>query len=731
MEEYRERIAVLAGKVRALQGDEAAERVMRAYAVAEKAHEGQKRKGGEPYIVHPVCVAEIVCEMGLDADSIIAALLHDTVEDTDLALAVIRRQFGATVGDMVDGLTKLANIQYQSKEEEEMENLRKMLIAMAKDIRVIMIKIADRLHNMRTIRAIPENRQREISLETMEIYAPIAHRLGMTRYRHEIEDLALQILDPVGYREITEFIASKQVEGQKFLDHLCTATREKLAENDIQSTVVGRVKHIYSIYRKAFSQHKDLNELYDIYAIRVIVETQNDCYNALGIVHDLFKPMPGRFKDYISTPKPNMYQSLHTTVIGREGVPFEIQIRTREMHETAEYGIAAHWKYKQGVSGGNDTMDDRLDWVRRLLESQEDTDAADFIRSIKVDMYADAIYVFTPRGDVISLPQGATPVDFAYSIHSKIGDRMVGCKLNGKMATIDTPLQNGDIVDIITGPEGRGPSRDWLLIARTSQAKNKIRQWFKKERYDENLQQGRDLLEASMRRSDLPVELLSDPAICDTLPQRLSFKSMNDLLAGIGYGGVTVLRVMNKLADIYARMNRKTESDEEALSRITVAAQSRKKHSESGVLIEDFDSVKIKFAHCCTPVPGDRIVGFVTRGYGVSVHRADCPNVVSIIAGGGPDAQRLLDARWDETHNKNFNAAVQVFAADREGLVADVAGLMASMHVVIQSISARKQPDGLAHVDMALQVKDTGELSVICEKLRTVRGVTEISRDNR
>ncbi|MBR3692319.1 MAG: bifunctional (p)ppGpp synthetase/guanosine-3',5'-bis(diphosphate) 3'-pyrophosphohydrolase [Clostridia bacterium] len=706
------------------------DRILYAFNIADQAHAGQLRKAGDPYIIHPAAVADIVSEMGLDADSVITALLHDTVEDTELPLTFIRKQFGVSVAEMVDGLTKLSSIQYESKEEEEMENLRKMLIAMAKDIRVIMIKIADRLHNMRTIRAIPEHRQREISLETMEIYAPIAHRLGMTKYRHEMEDLALQILDPVGYQEITDFIAGHSVEGQRFLEHICEQTRQKLAENEIECKVVGRIKHIYSIYRKAFAQNKDLSELYDIYAIRVIVDTQNDCYNALGLVHTIFKPMPGRFKDYISTPKPNLYQSLHTTVIGREGLPFEIQIRTHEMHRTAEYGIAAHWKYKQGLGRQNDSLDEKLDWVRHLLESQEHTDAQDFIQNLKIDMYADGIYVFTPKGDVISLPAGATPVDFAYSIHSQVGNRMIGCKINSRIANIDTPLQNGDIIEVITGPEGRGPSRDWLIIAKTNQAKNKIRQWFKKERFEENLEQGREMLEASMRRSGIPVELLEHELICSELPARFSFKSMNDLIAGVGYGGVTVLRVVNRIADMAARLIKRQETDEEALNRITASAQTRQRRSESGVLIDGFDSVKIKFARCCTPVPGDDIIGFITRGYGVSVHRKDCENIVSLVRMGSEDANRILPAEWDVHSGRNFTATVLVFAHDRFGLVADIAGMMANLHVVIQSIAARKLPDGEARVDMTLQVENTRELSSICEKMRTIRGVTNISRDS-
>ena len=729
MDECRTRVEEVCKKCAGASPEDCA-RILQAYEVANKAHEGQMRKGGGPYIVHPVAVAEIVCEMGLDADSVIAALLHDTVEDTNTSLADIRKLFGPQVEEMVDGLTKLANIQYESREEEEMENLRKMFIAMAKDIRVIMIKIADRLHNMRTISALSPERQQEISLETMEIYAPIAHRLGMTRYRHEMEDLALQILDPVGYKEITDFLTGHRVEGQKFLDNICRTIREKMEENGIDCEVMGRVKHIYSIYRKAFSQHKELSELYDIYGIRVIVDDQNDCYNVLGIVHDVFKPIPGRFKDYISTPKPNMYQSLHTTVIGREGVPFEIQIRTREMHRIAEYGIAAHWKYKQGITGSGDRMDDRLDWVRHLVESQQDTDAEDFIKSLKVDMFADAIYVFTPRGDVISLPQGGTPVDFAYAIHSQIGNRMVGCKVNGKMVPIDTALQNGDIVEVVTGPAGRGPSRDWLLIAKTSQAKNKIRQWFKKERYEENLQEGRRQLEEAMRRNRIPVELLENDLIREQLPERLSFRSLDDLLAGIGYGGVTVIRVMNKLTEMAERINRTPLTEEDTLNRIVSTGDGPRRTSESGVLVAGFDSVKVKFAHCCTPVPGEDIVGFVTRGCGVSVHRRDCVNVQAILRADGPEKDRVLDARWADTQNRNYSAAVCVYAKDRFGLVADVAGLMATRHVVIQSISARKMPDGAARVEMLLQVQGIEELSAICERLRNIPGVTTVSRDS-
>lgn len=723
-----ERISAIAARLEAAGHVADAKRILSAYEMAGKAHTGQKRKDGEPFISHPVSVAEIVSDMGLDADSIIAALLHDTVEDTELTVETIKKQFGAPVAELVDGMTKLASIQYQSKEEEEMENLRKMFIAMAKDIRVILIKLADRLHNMRTIKYMGDSKQREIALETMEIYAPIAHRLGMTRFRWELEDLSLQILDAVGYREIVAFIEGRKIESREFIENIRRQTIEKLQENGIVSTVDGRVKHIYSIYRKAYSQKKELDELYDIYAIRVIVDTQNDCYNALGIVHDLFKPIPGRFKDYISTPKPNMYQSLHTTVIGREGIPFEIQIRTWDMHHTAEYGIAAHWKYKQGLAGANDSLDDKLDWVRHLLESQQDTDAEDFIKNLKTDMFADAAYVFTPKGDVISLPAGATPVDFAYAIHSEVGNRMIGCKVNGKMVPIASILQNGDIVEVITSGAGKGPSRDWLMVAKTNQARNKIRQWYKKERREENMEQGQQLLAAALKRNGLPDDCLENPEVAEQLIQRFSFKSMDELYAGVGYGGVTVLRVVNRIKEILSRTVKLPETDADAIEKIQ-QAQGKARHSESGVIVEDIDSVKVKFARCCTPVPGDAIVGFITRGYGVSVHRADCPNIIALISSGSEDVKRVIGVYWDEDAQSRYPTNIGIHASDRFGLIADVAGVLANLHIMIASISTRKFPDNTALVSLSLQVSSKQELNGICEKLNAIAGVIEVSRN--
>ena len=602
-----------------------------AFVYAEAHHRGQNRKDGSPFITHPLAVAQIVAqELHLDSESIAAALLHDTIEDTDATHEDIARTFSPTIADIVEGVSKLTRVQAASKAEEQMENLRKMLLAMSKDIRVILIKMADRLHNMRTMEYQTPEKQKQKSLETMEIYAPIAHRLGMQKLKWELEDLSLKYLDPIGYQEIIEALEEKASEYDGFMASIHDQITKRLEQAGIQGIVYGRMKHPYSIYRKMYTQNKSLDDVFDLFAFRVIVNTVSECYNVLGIIHDLYKPVLGRFKDYIGTPKPNMYQSLHTTVVGDNGIPFEVQIRTQQMHEIAEYGIAAHWKYKQNGQGEGDEHD--YEWVRRLLENQDGADAEDFIHSLKVDMFADEVFVFTPQGDVINLPAGATPIDFAYSIHSAIGNHMVAAKVNGHIAQFDSKLKNGDIVEIVTSKSAHGPSRDWMKIARSSEARSKIRQWFKRECRDENIARGRTSFETELKRTGVSLkELMAEDNLPNIL-KRLAYKSLDDMYAAIGYGGVTSLKLIGRLREDIQRILKMHQEDRAAEEPLkdepgkTRPAVPKRTKSEQGIVVEGLSNCLVKFAKCCTPVPGDDIVGFITRGYGVSVHRTDCPN---------------------------------------------------------------------------------------------------------
>ena len=607
------------------------QQIRAAFEFAAKAHGAQMRKDGSPFITHPLAVAQIVAEeLHLDSESIEAALLHDTIEDTSATHEDISRLFSPTVADLVEGVSKLTRVHYTSKEEEQMENLRKMLMAMSKDIRVILIKISDRLHNMRTMEYQTPEKQKQKSFETMEIYAPIAHRLGMQKMKWELEDLSLKYLDPISYREIVEALNEKAAQYDGFMSSIHDQITRRLREAHIDGYVYGRMKHPYSIYRKMYTQNKSLDDVYDLFAFRVIVDTVSDCYNVLGIIHDLYKPILGRFKDYIGTPKPNMYQSLHTTVVGQNGIPFEVQIRTREMHEVAEYGIAAHWKYKQNGQGAGD--EGRYEWVRRLLENQEGADAEDFIHSLKVDMFADEVFVFTPRGDVINLPAGATPIDFAYNIHSAVGNHMVGAKVNGRLVPFDTRLKNGDIVEVVTSQSAHGPSRDWVKIARSSNARSKIRQWFKRERRDENIVNGRSSFESELKRCGVTLKELTAEENLPVILKKLSFKSLDDMYAAIGYGGVTSLKLIGRLREDIQRIlhqhqaERQAEVPVEGQPEVTRPAVPVREHSEQGIVVQGLSNCLVKFSKCCSPVPGDEIVGFITRGYGVSVHRKDCPN---------------------------------------------------------------------------------------------------------
>ncbi len=712
-------------------------RLFAAFQYADNAHSGQLRKDGSPYITHPLAVAEIVSELELDTDSIIAALLHDCIEDTGATHEEIAKLFGNTVADLVEGVTKLTRVQYTSKEEEQMENLRKMLMAMAKDIRVILIKICDRLHNMRTMEYQTPRKQREKALETMEIYAPIAHRLGMQKIKWELEDLSLQYLDPVGYQEIRDELIRRSSAHEEFMTGIQRKIQDRLSDEGIKATVYGRVKHIYSIYRKMFAQNKTLDEIFDLYAFRVIVDDTNECYNVLGCIHDLFKPVLGRFKDYIGTPKPNGYQSLHTTVIGREGIPFEVQIRTWEMHHTAEYGIAAHWKYKQGLANDKLGTEEAFEWVRKLLESQQDTEAEEYVRTLKVDLFADEVFVFTPRGDVVNLPAGATPIDFAYNIHSAVGNSMTGCKVNGRIVTFDYKLQSGDIVEVITSKNAHGPSRDWMKICKSNEARNKIKQWFKKERREENIVTGRGMFESELKRTGISLATVTSEEMLPVLLKKVGAATLDDLYAAIGYGGMTAQKAVNRIREEILRLTR-DKNEKAAAERLAAQSSSPQlstpaklipgaKRSESGIIVEGLDNCLVKFAKCCTPVPGDPVVGFITRGFGVSVHRADCPNA-DPTRRKPEEAGRWVKVSWGESEQAAYETSLEISDKDRDGLALDVTMALTTAKVRVHNFSARSLPDGYALVSVVLEVKDRSELLSLINKLGQISGVYQVKR---
>ena len=711
-------------------------RIRAAYEMARLAHTGQFRRDGSPYVTHCIAAADISVDIGLDEDSIIAALLHDVIEDTSLTHEDIARQFGPAVADIVEGVTKLTRVQYTSKEDEQAENLRKMLMAMAKDIRVILIKIADRLHNMRTMAYQSPEKQKTKSLETMEIYAPIAHRLGMQRAKWELEDLALQYLDPDGYKEITDNLTKRMPELEAFMDSMRAKIMARLESEGVQATIFCRIKHVYSIYRKMYAQKLDMDGIFDLCAFRVIVDSIPDCYNVLGIIHDMFKPVPGRFKDYISTPKPNMYQSVHTTVIGSEGIPFEVQIRTWDMHYTAEYGVAAHWKYKMGASADSSLREgdeDKFAWIRRLLESQQESDASDFFHNLKVDMFADDVFVFSPKGDVINLPAGATPIDFAYSIHSDIGNHMVGAKVNGRIVTYDYVLQNGDIVEIRTSKSAPGPSRDWLNIAKSGSARTKIKQWFKKERREENVQRGRDMLDEELRHNGLTLDDVMDEAVVSPLLKRFSFTCPDDLYAAIGYGGLTATRAANRLRDELKNQEpkRKTALDKvsEAAERRENQAQKKEGKAVHGILVQGLSNCLVKFSRCCTPVPGDDIMGFITRGQGVSIHRRDCANCQQLLS--QPENEgRWVEVSWASKITDSYLTTIVVSAKDRSGLVMDVATVLNALNAKVHSLSARTTGINIGIVTVTLEVRDAAELRRIISRLTHVNGVSSVTRNS-
>ena len=706
------------------------EQIRAAFDFAEQAHQGQKRKSGEPYIIHPLAVAQIIAEeLHLDSESIIGALLHDCIEDTRATHEQIAKLFSPTVANLVEGVSKLTRIQYATKEDEQMENLRKMLIAMSKDIRVILIKIADRLHNMRTMEYQSAPKQKQKSLETMEIYAPIAHRLGMQRIKWELEDLSLKYLDPVAYNEIVSTLAEKQSEYDAFMKKTQEQLGARLEELGIHHKVYGRVKHPYSIYRKMYNQNKQINEIFDLFAFRVIVDTTTDCYNVLGVVHDIYKPILGRFKDYIGTPKPNGYQSLHTTVISEAGIPFEVQIRTQEMHEVAEYGVAAHWKYKQGGQGAG--TEGRYEWVRRLLENQEGADAEDYIHSLKVDMFADEVFVFTPNGDVQNLPAGATPIDFAYAIHSAVGNHMVGAKVNGRIVTFDHVLKNGDIVEIQTSKSAKGPSRDWMQIAKSSEARSKIRQWFKKEKREENIVRGRASFEAEMKHCGIPMKDVTAPENLPGLLKRVSFGSLDEMYAAIGYGGFTAQKAVNRMRDELMRIQKQHQAEKQATETVapgvTRPAVPKRSRSEQGIIVEGLDNCLVKFSKCCTPVPGDDIVGFITRGYGVSVHRADCPNASPERR--RPDqADRWIKVSWGRDTKDSYSTSLEIICKDRNNLVLDISAALSATQTRVSSLNVRTTEDKFAVINLEIDVKDSEQLQSLMRKLNQISGVLQVNR---
>ena len=694
----------------------------RAVDYANQKHKLQKRKDGSPYIIHPLAVAQIVAEMGLDCDAILGALLHDCIEDTDASHEDIEKIFGPTVAELVEGVTKLTRANFSSSEQAQMENLRKMFMAMSKDIRVVLIKIADRLHNMRTMQYQTPEKQIQKCRETMDVYAPLAHRLGMQKIKWELEDTALRYLAPMEYNEIMSYLQAHKEKDEAFMRTIQDKITQRLTSVGIHNTTYGRIKHVYSIYRKMLAQGKTIDELYDIYAFRVIVDTIPDCYNVLGHVHDLFSLVPGRFKDYISTPKPNMYQSLHTTVIGSQGIPFEVQIRTWQMHETAEYGIAAHWKYKQGTGTGTEKD---FEWVRRLLESQQDSDAEEFVQSMKIDMFDDEVFVYTPKGRIVSLPAGSTPIDFAYAIHSGVGNSMIGAKVNNRIANIDTTLKNGDIVEVLTSKSAKGPSRDWLTICKSNQARTKIKQWFKKEKREENIVHGKASFESEMKRVGLPLTAAADPELEAQLLKKLSFDTWDDMFAAIGYGGLTAAKAVGRIRDDINKALKQQTAEKLPQSPLRFRPDSeaviQNRHAVNGVIVEDIDSCMIKFAKCCTPVPGDPIVGFITKGFGVSIHRADCPNAQN--REDPRQAARWVRVRWATQEEQPFETTLELDCITRDGLILDVAMVLSTARVRVKEMSGKDLPGGRSAITIRFEVKDVAELESVRTKLLNIRDV--------
>lgn len=696
------------------------EKVKKAYNFAKSAHEGQLRNSGEGFIIHPVNVAMILADINMDVSTIIAGLLHDVIEDTENSYNLVKEEFGEEVANLVDGVTKLKKIQYKTKEERRAENLRKMVIAMAKDIRVIIIKLTDRLHNMRTLEYMSDEKKKEKALETLEIYAPIANRLGIFRIKWELEDLSLRYMDPVGYYDLVEKVSKKRKEREEYINQVIDKLNMKLEEVDIESEISGRPKHFYSIYRKMVYQNKVFEQIFDLTAIRIIVNSVKDCYGVLGIVHTLWKPIPGRFKDYIAMPKPNMYQSLHTTLIGPNGEIFEVQIRTWDMHRTAEYGIAAHWKYKEG-NKDEDNFDKKLSWLRQMMEWQKEmNDPKEFMESLKIDLFTNEVFVFTPKGDVINLPAGSTPIDFAYRVHTAVGNKCVGAKIDGRIVPLDYKLKNGNIISVLTSSNSSGPSRDWLKIVKSSQAKSKIKQWFKKEEKSDNIIKGRDKLEREVKREGYKLtEILKDEWL-EKIAEKLSFSKIDDLYASLGYGNITLAQITTKLKEYHKEYYKVIDEPQKVHNQ--VRSKINKKQNQ-GIKISGIDNVKVRFAKCCNPVPGDDIKGYITRGRGVSVHRSDCPNILDL----GKD-QRFIEVDWATEDKTSYQAEIQVKGTDRPGLLSEITILLSEANLFVSSLNARTNKEKLAIINLTLEIKDINQLNNLMKRLKRIRGVLDVYR---
>ena len=707
------------------------EKIKKAFLYADEMHKGQLRQSGEPYISHPIAVAESVVSLGLDTDSVCAALLHDTVEDCPdkTNLDEVRKLFGDDVALFVDGVTKIKSINVEDKEETHIENIRKMLLAMSRDIRVIFIKLCDRMHNMRTLYVKKDAKRRATALETMHVYAPLAHRLGMQRIKQELENYALMYLDPIGYQEIKANIDDKFGKNVNFIENITNHVSSRLETINIKHKLKGRVKTVYSVYRKMYNQNKSFDEIYDFYALRIIVDTELECYTVLGLIHEMYKSVPGRFKDYISTPKPNMYQSLHTTVIGKDGIPFEVQIRTRDMDHVAEYGIAAHWKYKSGEKSSVD-IDKKLDWISKLIDTETDTkDPDEFLHAFKIDIFHDETFVFTPKGDVIALPLGATLIDFAYSIHTGVGNKMIGAKINGRIAPIDSQPKNGDIVEVITSNSSKGPSRDWLNIVKTSEARNKIRQWFKKEKRQENIAVGKNEIEKMFNRKRMACTDSEREEIVLTVAKRIGMVDANDLYNALGYGGISYTKVESKLTDEYEKNYKKEAPKEISVIEPTPQSAFKKRKSNSGVIVDGEEGCAVKFAKCCNPLPGEVIIGFITKGYGISIHKADCPNISSAFAN-EDNADRFVKAEWDiPTGNtgSTYESAIQIFVTNRISILADISVALAEMKVDIVSINT-KNVDGASIINMTISCKNIEHFNSIISRLRNIKDVIRVTR---
>ena len=718
----------LKDSVKSLYSEDEVRTIEKAYELAQSSHDGQLRLSGEPYIIHPLQVARILVDMNMDCDSVCAALLHDVVEDTEASYETVRDIFGESIADLVDGVTKLGMVSLSTKEERQAENLRKILIAMNRDIRVIIIKLADRIHNMRTLEFMSDAKRREKALETLEIYAPIAHRLGIRPFKEELEDLAIRFLDPVAYDDIQKSLEISGKSRNVYLEDIKNKIYERVTQTVPGAHIEGRIKSVHGIYRKMYMQNKNLDEIYDIYAVRLIVDSIYDCYNCLGIIHDMYTPLPGRFKDYISTPKPNMYQSLHTTVIGKEGIPFEVQIRTWDMHRTAEYGIAAHWKYKIGLGANNSkaSFEERLAWIRQLLEEQKEADdVEEIVRTIKSDLVPEEVYVFTPKGDVINLPMGATVVDFAYAIHSAVGNKMVGAKVDGKIKTLDYKVKTGEIIEILTtSAANKGPSRDWLNIAKTSGARSKIRNWFKKERREENIETGREEVESELRHNRIPYDDEDVQTLLLKIAERRHCNSIEDFYAAIGYGGISLVKIMPRIRDEYARiLKERGESKEDEFFH----RPSKRTKSTDGIIVEGIDNCLVKFAKCCNPLPGDHIIGFITRGHGVSIHTRECPNVPRVIAQSN-EPERWVNAYWDKDIKDEYKATLLITCISRMGMLADLSLELANIHVMIHNVSARDTKDGRSEIYMTITVDGAEHLRNVIARLKKINGVLTVDR---